>query len=91
MFADRKNQGENKMGANIFGVDYEPHADAVRIPFIPRAVFAGALMSLCIEILQLPLSDRTSDINDLILNISGVVIGYGIYTMARKIRRKAKT
>ena len=82
-------QGDNIMGANIFGVDYEPHADAVRIPFIPRAVFAGGLISLCIEILQLPLSDRTSDINDLILNTSGVVIGYGICALARKIRKRS--
>ena len=57
----------------------------------PRTVLAGGLISLGIEILQLPFCERTSDVNDLILNTSGVVIGYGIYTMARKIRRKAKT
>ena len=89
MFADRKNQGENKMGANIFGVDYEPHADAVRIPFIPRTVLAGGLISLGIEILQLPFCERTSDVNDLILNTSGVVIGYGICALARKIRKRS--
>ena len=206
MFADRKNQGENKMGANIFGVDYAPHADAVRIPFVtgliiftacwvtaralicffrkkfdlkheaklllmyvnlavlfritffpmhhdangciqpmifdpkdifplninlvplqnlfdfsttkdmliniignitmfiptgiilpviykklrsfPRTVLAGGLISLCFEILQLPLSDRTSDINDLILNTCGVMIGYGCYVVVKKARKK---
>ena len=55
----------------------------------PRTVLAGGLISLCIEILQLPLSDRTSDINDLILNTSGVVIGYGICALARKIRKRS--
>lgn len=55
-----------------------------------KVVAAGALISLCIEILQLPLSTRTSDINDLILNTAGTAIGYGIYALAKSvIRRKA--
>jgi len=55
----------------------------------PRTVLAGGFISLGIEILQLPFCERTSDVNDLILNTSGVVIGYGIYALARKIRKRS--
>ena len=55
----------------------------------PRTVLAGGLISLGIEILQLPFCERTSDVNDLILNTSGVVIGYGICALARKIRKRS--
>ena len=44
-----------------------------------KVLAAGALMSLCIEILQLPFAVRASDIDDLILNVLGVAAGYGIY------------
>ncbi len=45
---------------------------------------AGVLLSLCIEIMQLPFLQRTSDIDDLILNTAGVIVGYGIYFLFRK-------
>ncbi|SEL34486.1 VanZ family protein [Ruminococcus albus] len=51
---------------------------------------AGAMLSLCIEILQLPFSTRASDIDDLILNTSGVVIGYGIYALVRGLKNRKK-
>ena len=44
-----------------------------------KVAAAGAFLSLCIEILQLPFPSRASDIDDLILNTLGVAIGYGIY------------
>ena len=44
-----------------------------------RVTAAGFLISLCIELLQLPFYVRTTDIDDLILNTLGVMIGYGIY------------
>ena len=47
---------------------------------------AGAGISLCIEILQLPFAVRASDIDDLILNTAGVMAGYGIYALFRHIR-----
>lgn len=50
-----------------------------------KVVAAGAFISLCIEILQLPFASRASDIDDLIMNTLGVVIGYGIYSAARKV------
>ena len=53
-----------------------------------RVVAAGAMISLCIEIIQLPFSVRASDIDDLILNTIGVMIGYGIYAMIRATRSR---
>ena len=44
-----------------------------------KVTAAGAAMSLCIEIMQLPFAVRASDIDDLILNTSGVMTGYIIY------------
>ncbi len=52
-----------------------------------KVVAAGAFLSLCIEILQLPFPSRTSDIDDLILNTLGVVVGYGIYSAFKRIIR----
>ena len=39
--------------------------------------------SLLIEILQLPFFDRASDIDDLILNSVGFIVGYGIYLLVK--------
>lgn len=44
-----------------------------------KVVVVGALMSLCIELIQLPFSARTTDVDDLILNTLGVAIGYAIF------------
>ena len=52
-----------------------------------KVVAAGAFISLCTEILQLPFPSRASDIDDLILNMLGVVAGYGIYAAFKKIER----
>ena len=54
-----------------------------RLDTFPKVLAAGAGMSLCIEILQLPFSVRASDVDDLILNTLGVIAGYGIYTLIR--------
>lgn len=51
----------------------------------------GLLISLCIEVGQLPL-DRTTDVDDLILNTAGAALGYGIYRLCKKltaIRKRA--
>ena len=55
----------------------------------PRTVLAGGLISLCFEILQLPFCERTSDINDLILNTVGAALGYGVFAFARKIKKES--
>ena len=44
-----------------------------------KVAAAGACISLCIEILQLPFASRASDIDDIIVNTLGVAVGYGVY------------
>lgn len=51
-----------------------------------KVIMAGAFISLCTEILQLPFPSRASDIDDLILNTLGVAIGYIIYVAIRRRR-----
>ena len=52
-----------------------------------KVIAAGVGLSLCIEIIQIPL-DRTTDIDDLIMNSLGYVIGYGLYLLVGKINHK---
>lgn len=52
-----------------------------------KVVAAGALISLLIEIIQLPFSVRASDVDDLILNTAGVVVGCGIYAAVKRLKR----
>ena len=52
-----------------------------------KVLLAGIGISLCIEIIQLPFSVRATDIDDLILNTIGVIVGYGIYTLIQCARR----
>ncbi|MBP5272941.1 MAG: VanZ family protein [Clostridia bacterium] len=53
-----------------------------------KVVGAGALISLCIELLQLPFPTRASDIDDIILNTLGVVVGYAVFALVRAIYRR---
>ena len=53
-----------------------------------KVIAAGVGFSLCIEILQLPFFDRVSDIDDLILNSLGFLMGYGIFLLIKKLKRK---
>ena len=52
-----------------------------------KVLLAGIGISLCIEMIQLPFSVRATDIDDLILNTIGVIVGYGIVTLIRCVRR----
>ena len=52
-----------------------------------KAFAAGLGFSLCIEILQLPFFDRVTDVDDLLLNALGYMVGYGIYRLCKKCRR----
>lgn len=47
-----------------------------------KVIAAGVGVSLTIEILQLPFFGRASDIDDLILNSAGFILGYCIYLLA---------
>ena len=53
-----------------------------------KVIAAGIGFSLCIEILQLLFFDRVTDIDDLILNSLGFLIGYGIYLLVKAVGRK---
>jgi len=53
-----------------------------------KVIAAGVGFSLAIEILQLPFYDRVSDIDDLILNSLGYVLGYLIYLGVKMIKNK---
>ncbi len=61
-----------------------------RLDTFLKVLLAGGGISLCIEIIQLPFSVRATDIDDLILNTVGVIVGYGIYALIRYIRRIKK-
>ena len=52
-----------------------------------KVISAGAGVSLTIEILQLPFFGRASDIDDLILNCLGYLLGYGIWLLCRRRKR----
>ena len=52
-----------------------------------KVIAAGAGYSLLIEIFQLPFFDRVSDIDDLLLNSLGFLMGYGIYLLVRTLKR----
>lgn len=53
-----------------------------------KVIAAGVGVSLTIEILQLPFFGRSTDIDDLILNSVGFLIGYGIYLLTRSILKR---
>ena len=52
-----------------------------------KVIAAGVGYSLSVEILQLPFYDRVSDIDDLILNSLGYLMGYGIYILVKRMRK----
>lgn len=56
-----------------------------------KVIAAGVGISLCIEILQLPFFGRSTDIDDLILNTTGYLVGYGIYLLVRFCCKRRKT
>lgn len=55
-----------------------------------KTVLTGFLISLSIEIIQLPFYTRHTDVNDLILNTLGVIAGYGICALVKKLNTGKK-
>ena len=53
-----------------------------------KALAAGVGFSFAIEILQLPFFDRVSDIDDLILNSLGFILGFGIWFFCQRHQKK---
>ena len=62
---------------------------------VGKVVFAGFGYSLIIEISQLLFYERSSDIDDLITNTTGVLIGaliyFGIQSIIKKVKLKSET
>ena len=52
-----------------------------------KAITAGVGFTLIIEIVQLLFYDRATDIDDVILNSLGYLIGYGIYLTVKKLKK----
>jgi len=55
-----------------------------------KVIAAGVGYSLLIEIVQLLFFDRVSDIDDLLLNSLGFLIGYGIWLLTKAVKRLCK-
>lgn len=63
-----------------------------RLDTLGKTVLAGGGFSLFIEITQLPFHSRCSDVDDLILNTTGVFVGAVIYFSVKRLRvRKNRT
>lgn len=50
------------------------------------SVGGGAALSILIELLQTTVARRVSDIDDVLLNMLGALIGYGLYSLLRWLR-----
>ncbi len=88
-FADRR-----EMLLNVIGNTAMFIPGGILLPILYRkldnfwkTLAAGAGISLCIELLQLPFSVRATDIDDLIFNTLGTALGYGLFAAARVILR----
>lgn len=55
-----------------------------------KVILAGVGVSVCIEILQLPFYDRVTDIDDLLLNSIGFIVGYLLYLLVRRLGKRGK-
>ena len=62
-----------------------------KLDTIRKVVLAGGGLTLCIEITQLPFYSRCSDIDDLIMNTTGVLIGAIIYFGIKRLKSHNKT
>ncbi len=51
-------------------------------------ILSGFSISLTIEVIQLITKVGCFDVDDMILNTLGAALGYGIYAVCDKIRRK---
>ena len=57
---------------------------------IGKVTLSGLCCSLCIELMQLPFFERTTDVDDLITNTTGALIGALLYFFFRAVIRKQK-
>ena len=61
-----------------------------KLDTVGKTVLVGAGFSLFIEITQLPFYDRCSDVDDLILNTTGILIGAIIYFGIKRLTIRNK-
>ena len=71
----------------VYLLDYDSGAHMIYNVFGNIFMF---VISLSIEILQLPFADRASDVDDLIMNTLGVATGYVIYMIVRYAKSLGK-
>lgn len=62
-----------------------------KLDTLGKTVLAGAGFPLFIEIIQLPFYDRCSDIDDLLLNTTGIVLGALIYFGVKRLKNRGKS
>ena len=62
-------------------IDQLPHFRSIN----ERTVFLGFLLSLSLELSQYIFCIGASDITDLIMNTTGVLVGVGLYYLLKKI------
>ena len=85
----------NAMWLNIFGNILLFVPTGAILPFVfkrlntfGKVLLTGVCMSVCIELLQLPFYQRSTDINDVLLNTAGCVLGYGVYLFCKLMKSK---
>jgi len=59
-----------------------------RFSTFPRVLLSGLFLSLVIEFLQYAFGTGISEADDLILNTLGALIGYALYRLIHKLKRK---
>lgn len=59
-----------------------------KINNLTTVTFAGFLLSLSIECVQIIIPHRWVDIDDIILNVTGAVVGYGSFCLVNKFQQR---
>ena len=52
-----------------------------------RIALVALLYSVAIEVIQLAVPDRSADIDDVIVNVAGALLGYLVFAIARAVLR----
>jgi glycopeptide antibiotics resistance protein len=50
-----------------------------------RVLLAAAAFSTAIEVIQLPIPGRAADIDDVILNVAGALLAYGVWRLLQRV------
>ena len=50
-----------------------------------RVILAAAAFSVAIELIQLPIPGRAADIDDVILNVAGASLAYGVWRLLQRV------